>query len=314
MPDVTCHLYDIVEPNASSLGNETWNMVLTELERSQWFGKFGQRYGAVNTVYRGQLLVGFFAHEGQKLGVQYDENKKPVTQSSITFEHLFFAIFSDTSQLLLQHRNIYGYDDLGFPIMRTHFLEMLGTLLQQANVFVKRGKVRIESAGTTYTQEEMYEFFANNATVRMTVLDLQEARIPARDAPEYILYNPREEWNEITWAAVADTYKAGARNITISGSDDATRLNDGPLPKAFARTGVIDEVQAMKDDHIVVKKKTEEAEISIFIPSASESVLPALETVLQHFDADSRRDAWNRRAEQRRADELRGTLYDENGS
>lgn len=313
MPDAKCKLYDIVEPRPNTVTAAKWLDVYERMSHSGWFGELGQRYGFVYVVTRQDLIGGYFAHEGQKTGIQYDEQKQPEPASAETFEHLFFAIFTDTAQLLLQHRNIYGYTDLGLPVMRERLLRLLGQFLVEEQVRVKGETVRIEPAGIRYSQDELYEFFVSHSVSKLEVKDLRADRIPGEGTTQYNLYNPRDEWNEITWGAVAETLKVGAKNIEIEAEGANAQLNKGPLPKAFARIGEIEEVHARLDDHrVVVRKRTNDEEITVSIPNQPGAVTAILDAVLTRFDSQARVEAWQRRFEQRQQDELRGTMFDPN--
>jgi len=118
----TCHLYDITEPNPESLAQDIWINVKELMNRPSWFGEKGGRIGFISTITHKNLLAGLFANEGRKRGIQYTDDKRPIdAEHFYSFEHLFFAIFMDTSQLILQHRNLYGFEKLNMGEMRDNF-------------------------------------------------------------------------------------------------------------------------------------------------------------------------------------------------
>lgn len=307
-----CYLYDIVDPNPTSVSSGVWMRVLDMMRTTGWFGEPGERYGFVSTTAHAPLVTGFFAHEGSKTGIQYDEDKRPTDTSTESFEHLFFAIFTDTSQVLLQHRNIYGYDDLGLPKMRNSFLDLLALLLRNAGIYIASKRVQIESAGERYSQKELRSFFESNSIFTIEVKNLSTERIPDSSSPEYNLYNPKDDWNPITWGAVSDTLRVGAKNITIEAEqgDPNAQLNKGPLPKAFSRVGEIERVYGRTDEgRIVFRKRVSDREVSIDLPATPHVEDALINAVLAQFDPTERVEGWERRMEQRDSDQRDGTLY-----
>lgn len=313
MPDTKCHLYDIIDPEPDAVRPEVWQQIQQQMNQSKWFGEQGKRTGFVSVIQSGVLVAGFFAQEGQKRGIQYTDDKIPVDAPLFSFEHLFFAIFMDTAQLLLQHKNIYGYDDLSLPGMRTAFLELLANLLRLSDVRVAAKGVKLFPGGEVYTQEELFAFFIENSVVRVEVRGLRLDMIPAEGDPKYRLYNPKDEWNETTWGAVAETLKVGTRNVVLEApeQDPDAQLNKGPLPKAFAAIGDIQEVVARNErGNIVIRKVTSDEEITIDLPSHTSISVPVLDLVLSKFESRSRVESWHKRTAKRKTAQLQGTLFD----
>lgn len=317
MPEAQCHLYDITHPEPSALTTEIWSQVRTEMERTGWIGEPGSRIGFVSTIeYRG-LIAGYFANEGRKRGFQYDENKQPIETPQYSFEHLFFAIFSDTSQILLQSRNIYGYEKsgdqkLGMTEMRQNFLHLLTVFLRAVGVGIGSTNIQISSAAMSYTSEELFTFFIQNPTLRIDIKNMDPSRIPGEASPLYRLYNPRDEWNDITWGAVAETLRVGTRNIALEADreDPDAQLNKGPLPKAFAITGEIEELTTRNEDGFVtVRKKTADEEIRIDLPARPEILTTSLDLILERFDSNSRESTWKERLIKRQSTEILGPLF-----
>lgn len=309
-----CYLYDIVQPEPASVSPESWLEVRHQMEQADWIGEPGKRIGFVSTMQYGGLIAGYFANEGQKRGFQYDENKLPVENPQFSFEHLFFAIFIDTSQLILQTRNIYGYDDLGMGEMRQNFLNLTADFLRLVgiNVVSKTG-LKIVSSGMTYTSEELFDYFLGNPTIKIEIKNLDKDKIPSEASPRYKLYNPKDDWNPITWGAVAETLIVGTKNITLeaASNDPDAELNKGPLTKAFATIGEIEEISTrLESGSVVVRKRTSDDEIRIDLPASPQVSVPLLELILNKFDENSRRTEWENRRESRQTSQYDGTMFD----
>ena len=309
-----CYLFDIVEPDPESLDVEVWRNVLRLMDGYKWIRERGNRIGFVSTLDYNGLVAGLYANEGRRRGTQYTDDKKPLDVSNFySFEHLFFAILVDTSQILLQHRNIYGYETLGMPEMRANFLEILAMFLRLSNVGIVGNRVKIESAGDAYTQEELFTYFIENQTIKVDIHNLDSNKIPQENEGNYKLYNPRDEWNPITWGAVAETLKVGTRNVVFEASqeDSTANISRGPLPKAFAVIGDIEEVSVRSPDgYIIVRKKVKDEEIIIGLPADPFISIPVLDEILTKLNTQTRVESWVERMNKRRKAQLKGTLFD----
>ena len=310
MAEATLELFDIVYPDPEFIRPEVWENVFRLLQESKWFEKDGQRIGFVDTARDGEVIAGYFANEGQKRSTQYSDDKERIEQTFPSFEHLFFAIFADTPQVLLQRRNIYGYDDLGLPIMRDNFLELFATLLQMSGVIVSRGRVRIEPAGAFYTQEEMYAFFRNNPVISLQVSRLDAELIPGPEDPRFVLYNPQREKNEIIWGAMADTIRAGARKAEID-SENVTdaHLNTTPIARALPASGELSQVSARIEDRVIIRNKVGEEEVIVDLPATPTVVSAVIESIRHKLDPNLRRQSWTNRMENRKREQPRGPLF-----
>lgn len=313
MPEIKCHLYDITNPDPEILNPEIWTKTQEKMESSKLLGQTGQRFGFVFSILYKNLISGYFVMEGQKQVFQYNDDKKPITPpNAVSFEHLFFCIFTDTSQILLQHKNLYGYIDLGLPKMRKQFEHVLTDFLRLFGVFVPGEVIDVRPAATKFSQSELFEFFISNPSVRITIENVGSRVPPNSSDPNYKLYNPRDEWNNITWGAVAETAKAGTKKVVFEGDEKelSMGINKGPLPKAFAQIGTIEQVEYLGSNGIlVVKKKKGDEEITIEIPAEPKISLPALDLVLNKLEHNDRLVTWKKRHQELKNDELNGPLF-----
>lgn len=314
MPIIKCYLYDIVAPDPDALGEDIWQKVYKTMELSKLMGEKDKRFGIISVIQFENMISGFFIKEGQKQVIQYTDDKEPfVPPNTTSFENLFFIIFSDTSQILLQQKNIYDFTNLGLPVMRNEFLNMVTDFIKYNGVYYSKDQIIIEPASSGYSQEELIAFFLENSTIEIKIDNLQIEKIPNDNESKYKLYNPHDDWNLITWEAVKSTVKTGAKKVSFETNEDAnSALNKGPLPKAFAYIGEVQEVKAKdKAGNIVFRKKTGGDEIVIDIPSDTDNTIPALETVLRWSDQQERVITWQARRKRKKAQEYDGTLFED---
>jgi len=198
--------------------------------------------------------------------------------------------------------------------MREAFLAALTVLYRLVGKSVAGNKVRIEPGGKSYSQDELYRIFEENNVFQIQIKNLRYDLIPDPESPFYKLYNPKDDWNPITWFAVAETLKVGTKNVVFEADDEIgeARLNDGPLPKAFSRIGDIEELRTINQyGNVIIRKRTADKEISISLPSTPEVTEILIEQVLTHFAPNDRIKGWQDRREKRRRDQIRGTFFDE---
>ena len=308
-----CYLYDIVDPAPTVFTEAHWLRLFHKMSESGWYGVKGRRIGLVNIIRRNGLIGGYFANEGTKRGVQYTEDKEQVEPPPFySFEHLFFVLFEDTAQLLLQSRNIYDYVDLSLPDMRDNFRRLLADLFRLVGIYVSGDAIGIKSAGTTYTQEQLYSIFIDIAQVtELRVSELHRAVLPTPEDPRYKLFNPKDEWNPITWGAIADSLQLGLDHVHMSAIESPGSTLQSPIPKALAAVGEIEEIRGRDNEgRIVYRQRTEDAELEINLPVPPRIVPEILESILKKLDSRGRVESWQERRHRRRKSLDQGTLFE----
>lgn len=308
------YLYDIVDPDPHQINAQNWEALFRIMRESTWYQHPGERMGFVSISRRDRMIGGYFANESRKKVIQYDENKEQVEpRPSYSFEHLFFALFEDTAQLLLQSRNIYDYVDLSLPVMRRNFLNLLGKILRLANVYVVGETMSIESAGITHTAEQLYGTFTGIAQVlEIEISDLSSGVLPSPDDPRYRLFNPKAEWDPITWGAVADTLKSGLDHVEMSSCDDTESTLQSPIPKALAAVGSIERIKGYDEEgRVVIRSRTDDAELEVELPTTPTVSPELLDRIFDLLEARGRTDSWQERRRRRRGLQDRGHLFDD---
>ena len=93
--------------------------------------------GIVKSIYYANMIGGYFANEGRKRAVWYNDNKEEIEPSPFySFEHLFFVIFLDTAQILIQSRYVYDFVDLSLPEIRNNLVYHLTDLFRLSGISV----------------------------------------------------------------------------------------------------------------------------------------------------------------------------------
>lgn len=318
MKEIKCYLFDIIDPDPVSIGLEKWNNVFESMINSGLMGVKEHRYGFVENVQYDEFIAGSFISEGKRQTIQYSDDKRLIDVHEIpSFESVFFAIMTDTSQILFQNRNIYGYKDLGMAKIRENLLIGFATLLRLNNIHISSNTMRIEKAGESYTQEELYEFFLQNKIIQIEVKNLSQTNIPSQNSKYYNLYNPKVELNEITWGAVADSIQGGIDKIIIDSSDRInTDFSKGPITKAIAQTGEIEEIKSIQENNeVVIRNRTADEELTISIPYdgeiTKEIVISILKQIREKQETRERILSWQRRREKFNRDRNNGPLFKE---
>lgn len=298
----TCILYDIVDPDVQSLKDEHWSSLFTSFEESTWIVKEGQRIGIVNPIRHQGVIAAYFANEGIKETVQYDDNKEQIdVPPTYSFEHLFFALLEDPPQFLIQRRNIYDYANLSLGIIRGNLLDLLYDFFLSAGVYIVGNKLKIESAGMKYTDEQMYGFFVGAQRVsRIYISNLKEAQIPPEDDPRYKLFNPKDEWNPITWGAVHESQEAGLDEVEMKASDDQDSTLQSPIPKSLAASGEINAVEGTDNEgRIFYQEKTQDAEIKIDLQITPQTNPELIVRLKEAINLITKRQDWEERRNRR---------------
>ena len=276
---------------------------------SGWFESKGQRIGFVNAYRQNDVIVAYFANEGRKRGVQYNDEKEQVEPDPFySFEHIFIALFEDTSQLLIQNRYIYDYIDLGLPIMRNNLLHLLTDLFRRVGVYIVGDGIKIESAGMAYSQEELYSTFIGlSRVIELEITELNIDRIPSPEDPKYKLFNPKAELDPISWMAVAETLEAGLDHVTMETSDLEGKTLQAPIPKAFAAVGEIEKIRGYDQSRkIIYRQRREDEELEIELPADQKQISSVVDRILINLDSRGRVESWLER--KRRREALQGGL------
>lgn len=308
------YLYDIVDPDPDSITHDHWQSLARLMTSSRWSRRPGQRIGFVNTVRSSRAIGGYFANEGQKKGVQYNENKEPTTSEPYySFEHLFFVLFEDTAQLLLQTIRVFGYSDLDMGQMRDNFLHLLADTIRQTGNYVFGESVKIEPAGARYSQDQLYAAFRIMSQVtELEISHLAAGHIPPVGDPKYQLFNPKDDWHEITWGAVDDTIRAGVDSVKMAAPDRPGSTLQSPIPKAFAAVGQIEKVGGRDTNgNVFIRQRVQDQELEIELPSQVMDHPELIDRIVAQLDASGRAESWQQRRTIRQDDLNRDSLLDQ---
>ena len=307
-------LSDIINIDVSKATTEKWQKLFSEMSSSGWYGREDNRVGFINLAQGNGIIAGYFANEGRRKAVLYDNQKEEVQHPPYnSFEHLFFGIFQDTAQVLIQSRRIHDYIDLNLSEMRSNFLDLLKHFFRRCEFYIAGRSIQIEDAGGEYSQDELYKFYRGLYQVtHLEVSNLYESEIPNIDDPKYKLYNPKEEWTMITWGAVADSKERGLDAVSMTARESVEGSLDGPIPKSLAGIGKIEEVRGKDlDGRVVIRKRTANEELEVELPPDQQLTPQLLEMIYTIFNSRGRIESWERRQSLRQSDNPGNLFTDE---
>ena len=300
------HLNDITNIDGMAIEPQKWDAVFDEMLSKGWAGRQGQRVGILKPLNHRGMIAGYFAQEGRKKVIQYDDNKEEIEPGpSYSFEHLYFMLFSDTAQILIQSRNFYDYVDLSLSVVRTNLLLHLTDLFRLAGIYVAgRSGIDIEDAGMSLSYEELYATFTSIKQIsEIEITNLFGAVLPAKGDPRYRLFNPKEEWDDITWGAIADTLKLGLDSAKLVAIEDQNATLKAPIPKALAAVGTINKIKGSDDQgKIIIRQHTEDTEVEFEMPEGLGATTELLDIVLEDLKAKGRVETWEDKRKRRRPD------------
>ena len=104
--EIHCEVLRITWPDWSSVSDESKENMWQVLSQRVEDGEAPSRRGFVGTTRFEDIIAGFFAHEGRRLGVQYDEDWNKEDREAAEFEHLFFSLVLSHGQVILQRKRI----------------------------------------------------------------------------------------------------------------------------------------------------------------------------------------------------------------
>jgi len=284
MPEAKCYLRNIIVPDWTYVLPKHWQAIYETIQKPGWYGKEGSRYGFVSVLREGPMIAAYFAHEGLKQGIQYDDEKNPVEPSgAFFFEHLFFVIFLDHGQLLLQQKNVYEFVDLNLDTMRRRLFKILADVFRAAGIRVSTSAIQVEDAQRTFTQTELYEFFMTHCPTALEISRLKGAKVPEGIR----LFNPEEDWDPIAKAAIERTLEVGLDHAVLEGdeSDEQIDLKRGPVVKGLAAAGEIQNVKARDDrGRLVYREKNQKAELVLDLPVTARITPELLYAIFDRMD------------------------------
>lgn len=300
------YLFDITNVDVDSIMTEKWDRLYIQLNNSNWITKSGSRLGFVNVQHESNKIAGYFANEGKKKAVLYNNKKEQVQPDKPynSFEHLFFLIFEDTAQILIQSRHIYGYRDLSLSEMRKNLINLLTEYFMLSEIYVPGKKLNLESAGSKYSQEQLYKLFIDLPRItNIEIKNLFNAKIPSKDDPKYKIHNPKIERDPIVWGAISDSVDKGLDVVKMSSVEGEEGNLKGPIPKAFAGVGEILVLSGYDEkDKLIYRKVTDDEEVEIELPIEPEVSKNLIDNIAKSLEKRGRVDSWRQRRLERHSD------------
>lgn len=196
------------------------------------FGPENGRYGFVNCTFAEQTVVGYFAHEGTKIDVDYDRENNQVVNTSTPFAHVLFAIYIPDGVVGFQNKQISDFVDLNLTTMRTIFPMAVSQLLNSINVPMER--LTLEQERIQLTSQQLYVLFRNNQTTELTVTGLKDRKVPTYE--EFKIFNPRVNHDLIFREVIEEDLDKGLDRVDLSAPETAD-LRETATAQLLAVTG-----------------------------------------------------------------------------
>lgn len=281
----TLYLYDNLSVDVESATKSNWNLLYQDLRRLDWRTGVGQRQGFVNVIRRNKRIFGYFANEGRKSVLQFDNKQQQLATPShyYSFEHIFFIIFEDTGQIVIQSKRISGYIDLTNRIIRSNFCLQLFKIFQQCEFTVVGNTLELINVNKRNDQRELKRLFRDLRVVTLEVDSFTQAAIPAKDDPKFLLDDSYFGSDEVVWHVISDMIKNGLESLHLNaGNLDSMDLRC-PFSKALVTIGQIKLIEGYMGGKIVSQKRRDEVKGEVTLPASLEITSNLIEILEQKF-------------------------------
>jgi hypothetical protein len=182
---IHCEVFRITWPDWSAVTQERkeniWEVVKEGIED----GESPSRRSFVGVSRLDDVIAGFFAHEDQRVGVQYDNRWKKQQTTDEEFEHLFFALVLDQGLVVLQRKRVdREFVTINLRVLRREFFDLLGKALLRAGFQSARiGRIPFEE---TREKSDMLRIFSEYQIIYIRVTGLRGQCVPQ----DLKLFNP----------------------------------------------------------------------------------------------------------------------------
>ena len=266
----TLYLYDNLSVDIDSATKTKWNSLYQELRKLGWRSGVGHRQGFVNVIRRNKRIYGYYANEGKKSVLQFDNRQRLVKTPShyYSFEHIFFIIFEDTAQIVIQSKRISGYIDLTNRIIRSNFLLQLFKIFKQCGFLVVGNMLELMKFSKKIDQGRLKSLFLNMHVVTLEVDSFTQAAIPARDDPKFVLKDSSLRNDEVIWLVISDMIKNGLDRINLfAGNLNSANLRC-PFSQALVTTGQIKLIEGYVRGKYISQERRDEVKIEVRLPDS----------------------------------------------
>jgi len=168
---IRCEVFRILRPDWSSVTEEKREEIWRAIRQGVEDGEPPKRKGFVGVRCLDDVIVGFFAHEDLRMGVQYDRDWTKKEHRREEFEHLFFALVMDQGQVILQRKRVdREFVTINLNVMRRAFFELLRMVFAGAGF--DKDRIIHEPFQETRDKTEMLHIFEEHQVTYIRVKGL----------------------------------------------------------------------------------------------------------------------------------------------
>ena len=136
--NTTLVLYRIKVPEWHNVTERQRELIANMIVKGGWRIVGQRRRGFLNCERQGNVVFGYFAHEGALDVEQYDDQQQPRSEEQSSFERMLFLLFLDEGLILAQSMRVYHYRDLTGPKMRDALFSELEVALKDVGMSFPR--------------------------------------------------------------------------------------------------------------------------------------------------------------------------------
>ena len=278
----TLYLYDYLSVDVSSATKQKWNLLYQELRELGWRTPVGNRQGFVNVTRSNRRIYGYFANEGRLKVVLFDNKKKLVTFPSAyyAFEYIFFILFEDTAQIVIQSKRVSDYVDLTYRKIKSNFLLQLFYVFRECGFSVVGKTLALRNIMRIIDQTKLKGLFLNLRVTKLEVDSITQAAIPAKGNSKFVLKNSQLGNDECIWLLLSDLIKNGLDRINlIAGNSNSANLRS-PFSQALLTTGQINLIEGYAGGNFTSQKRYDKVKAQVRLPYSlviSKSLIATLE-------------------------------------
>lgn len=201
-------------------------------QTNRLFGPDGGQYGFINCRFQNGVVLGYYAQEGGKEIINYDNEIHRHATTMNSFAHIMFALHLETGVVAIQKTRIVGFVDLNLQTMRTQFPKAIEQLMAEVGIPIIR--LNLVQDKIEVTSEQLYTIFQNYKTTYLNVVNLKGREVPTYE--EFKIFNPRVDEDRIFRQVFVEDTDNGLDSLTLQ-SPETDDLRNTALGRLSSKVG-----------------------------------------------------------------------------